>query len=353
MLGLGEPAPWFRGAALSGAPSFAFHTVAGRHVLLLFFGSARLPEAACALAETMRHRALFDDRHACFFGITIDPTDGDDGRIVQELPGIRYFLDYDGRISALYGAGDAAAYSPHWLLLDPALRVLANFPLDQGTAAIAALRDAVAKPAEEAPAPVLRLTNVLEPDLCRDLVRRYHANGGEESGFMSEVDGKTVLVHDAGHKRRRDWVIDDPALVDALLARLRRRMSVSIERAFQFRPTRIERHIVACYAAGHGHFRAHRDNTTKGTAHRRFAVTINLNDDYDGGDLRFPEFGMRTYRAPVGGAVIFSCSLLHEATPVTSGRRFAYLPFLYDEDAARVREANVAFLDQPSGYTAG
>ena len=65
-------------------------------------------------------------------------------------------------------------------------------------------------------------------------------------------------------------------------------------------------------------------------------MTINLNaDDYEGGDLRFPEYGPRTYRAPTGGAIVFSCSLLHEATPVTKGRRFAFLPFLYDEDGAQ------------------
>ena len=48
--------------------------------------------------------------------------------------------------------------------------------------------------------------------------------------------------------------------------------------------TRIERYIIACYdAATGGHFAAHRDNTTPGTAHWRFAVTINLNDDFVGG----------------------------------------------------------------------
>ena len=83
-----------------------------------------------------------------------------------------------------------------------------------------------------------------------------------------------------------------------------------------------------------GFFKPHRDNTTAGTAHRRFAVTINLNaGDYEGGDLRFPEFGSRTYRAPTGGAVVFSCALLHEATPVTRGKRYAFLPFLYDDEA--------------------
>jgi predicted 2-oxoglutarate/Fe(II)-dependent dioxygenase YbiX len=101
-----------------------------------------------------------------------------------------------------------------------------------------------------------------------------------------------------------------------------------VKRSFQFEATRMERYIVGRYEAGAGHFRPHRDNTTKGTAHRRFAVTINLNaGDYEGGDLRFPEYGARTYRAPTGGAVVFSCSLLHEATPVTRGERYAFLPF--------------------------
>jgi hypothetical protein len=46
---------------------------------------------------------------------------------------------------------------------------------------------------------------------------------------------------------------------------------------------------------------------------------------------------------------VFSCSLLHEATPVTSGTRYAFLPFLYDEKAAEIREANNPFLDPKVG----
>jgi predicted 2-oxoglutarate/Fe(II)-dependent dioxygenase YbiX len=34
--------------------------------------------------------------------------------------------------------------------------------------------------------------------------------------------------------------------------------------------------------------------------------------------------------------VVFSCALLHEATPVTRGRRYAFLPFFYDEAGAEV-----------------
>ena len=116
-----------------------------------------------------------------------------------------------------------------------------------------------------------------------------------------------------------------------------------VEKAFRFRVTRIERYIVARYdAEDGGYFRPHRDNRTSGTAHRQFACSINLNaEDFEGGDLRFPEYGTRTYRPPTGGAVVFSCSLLHEATPVTRGARYAFLPFFYDEAGEAIRQRNL------------
>jgi predicted 2-oxoglutarate/Fe(II)-dependent dioxygenase YbiX len=192
---------------------------------------------------------------------------------------------------------------------------------------------------------VLVLPRVLEPALCGRLVALYEAGGGAESGFMVERDGRTVGVYDDSRKRRRDQPIEDRALQAAIRARIGRRIAPEMRKAFQFDPTRIERYIVACYdGASGGHFRAHRDNTTPATAHRRFAVTVNLNDDFEGGELWFPEFGPRRYRPPAGGAAVFSCSLLHEARPVAAGRRYALLPFLYDDAAARLREANAGSL---------
>jgi hypothetical protein len=38
--------------------------------------------------------------------------------------------------------------------------------------------------------------------------------------------------------------------------------------------------------------------------------------------------------------VVFSCSLLHEATAVRGGNRYPFLPFFYDEPAARLRQRN-------------
>lgn len=342
MLVWGDHAPWFKAPALSGAPQYAFDTVAGRHILMLFHGSASHEPSRQALQVVAANEGLFDDVAACFFGVSIDPGDAASGAIAQRIPGIRFFLDYDRQVSALYGAASGKEYRPHWLVLDPALRVLGRFALPEGEQAIALLRSRIAEPpAADAWAPVLEVPQVFEPEFCRRLIDLYEADGGEESGFMRDVDGKTVLLVDPNHKQRRDCMIEDDALRREIVTRMNRRLNPAIERAFQFRPTRIERYLVACYDASGGYFRPHRDNTTRGTAHRRFAVTINLNaGEYDGGDLRFPEYGARTYRAPTGGAIIFSCSLMHEATPVTRGRRFAFLPFLYDEAAARIREQN-------------
>ena len=50
---------------------------------------------------------------------------------------------------------------------------------------------------------------------------------------------------------------------------------------------------------------------------------------------------------PPGGAVVFSCALMHEATRVTAGRRYAFLPIFYDEAAAEAQAAYQARVGPP------
>ena len=153
------------------------------------------------------------------------------------------------------------------------------------------------------------------------------------------------LLHDHGHKRRRDY-IDRGRGADPRDSRRRimRRIVPRSRRSISSRPTRMERYIVSCYAAEDGgHFRAHRDNTTKGTAHRRFAVSINLNADFEGGEVSFPEYGPRELQARRPAAPWCSpARCCTRSRRSRAGRRFAFLPFLYDDEAARMREANNA-----------
>ncbi len=341
----GDPAPWFRQRSAA-QPIFSFDTVAGRYIVLCFFASGADAHAQAAIAAVQAAPHVFNDAHASFFGVSNDAND--EGRLNERYPGYRYFLDFDGSAATLYGAlaEEGGAYRRLWVVLDPALRVVHIAPFDTTAAEeIVALVEKLPPPGRhggsETFAPVLQLADVFEPELCRTLIDLYEAKGGEDSGFMRERDGKTVLVVDHSHKRRRDCLVEDQNLISKLQERVRRRIVPEIAKAHAFNVTRMERYLVGCYTADDGgHFRPHRDNTTKGTAHRRFAVTINLNSDFEGGELSFPEYGPRSFKPPPGGAVVFSCSLLHTASKVTRGKRYAFLPFLYDDDAAEERERN-------------
>ncbi len=350
----GDPGPWFH-ARSAANPRYAFDSAAGRYLVLCFFGTAGDAQSAAALEAAKARPDLFDDVHASFFGVSLDPADETERRVAERYPGYRYFWDFDGRIGRLYGAlpdGDGGAgltLRRQWVVLDPVMRVVAVIPFAaDGSDARAAIGLVASLPPAERfagvplQAPVLMLPRVFERDFCARLVQHYEAAGGEESGVMRDVNGVTVGVMDARHKRRRDHVIEDKALIGEFQARFIRRVVPEIKKAHQFTVTRMERYLVACYAAEDGgHFGPHRDNTTHGTAHRRFAVSVNLNEDFDGGEVRFPEYGPRGFKAPIGGAVVFSCSLLHAVARVTAGRRYAFLPFLYDEAAAKLREENL------------
>ncbi|KQW79604.1 2OG-Fe(II) oxygenase [Brevundimonas sp. Root1279] len=337
----GDPAPTFQTAGVSN-PRYVFDTAAGRYLVLAFVPAGPRVEAAVKILE--RQRKAFDDKHACAF-IVIVGKDAERATRQDALPGLRYLFDEDGSVATLYGL----EAEERWFLLDPALHVMGGFSADEAPVMVDRLPSMPPPRAHggfEAMAPVLVTPRIFEPAFCERLIALYREIGGEPSGFMREIDGVTKLMMNDQHKRRSDVIVEDESLQQQVVARLTRRLVPQIEKAFNFKPTRIERYLVARYdAETGGFFRPHRDNTTKGTAHRRFAVSINLNSDYVGGDLRFPEFGDRTYRPPPGGACIFSCSVLHEATPVTRGERFAFLPFLYDEDAAKIRDENLQFID--------
>ncbi len=340
----GDSAPLFV-ARTDEVDAYNIGVVAGRFVVLMIFGSLGVEACAQAHAQVLARRTLFDDRQALFFGVSVDPADHALRGVRNLAPGLRYFQDHDLAISRLYGLLQGEQLRPAVFLLDPMLRVMAAEPIEATVAVLDRLEAALAaQPAAEASfAPVLSLPRVLEPALCDRLIAHYRQVGGEPSGFAVEVEGRTVQRVHPGLKRRRDVWIRDEALRSEVRLKLVERLFPMIERAWGWRATEIERDIITCYdSADQGFFSAHRDDATAGTAHRRFAVTVNLNADrFEGGALRFPEFGPRLYKPPTGGAVVFGCSLLHEATPVTAGVRYALTPFLYDEVGARLRARNL------------
>jgi predicted 2-oxoglutarate/Fe(II)-dependent dioxygenase YbiX len=242
-----------------------------------------------------------------------------------------------GRVS-----GEGAAV----LAIAPNLHVLAR--IDAGTAgdpaaailervrAVVARRRADTVPASHPP--VLMVPDVLSPEDCRRLISIYALQGSEfvDPGH-NQLQGRTtdckMRIPDYGRNDRIDHWVCSPENNAVIDRRLVPRLIPEIEKAFHYRVTRHERYRIACYEgyrSGSAH--GHRDNTLPIVAHRRFAVTINLNaEEYEGGELRFPEFSEAVYKPPTGAAIVFSCSLLHEVVAMRAGRRFALLAFLFGE----------------------
>jgi predicted 2-oxoglutarate/Fe(II)-dependent dioxygenase YbiX len=234
-----------------------------------------------------------------------------------------WILDRAGELSQAFGTTGALA-----IVVDAAGRVagLLPSPTSEGVIAMAAqLYMASAPVVVQAKAPVLLLDRVVEPELCQALIDYWERN----DKLANRVGSQTGNVVNADVKRRQDVQLDDPKLFVDLRDCLVRRVMPAMLQAFHIQIEVIEAPMIGCYdAASGGWFRRHRDNTSSFTTHRQFAMSLNLSDDYEGGEVRFPEFGRQLYRPAAGAAVVFSCSLLHEVNPVTRGRRYGAFTFL-------------------------
>ncbi len=254
---------------------------------------------------------------------------------LQKADAVTFFSDPEGKISQGYGA-----QGPKSFLVDPAQRILACH--SGGTGHAAAALAALGEPEKSIhaevlseQAPVLLLPNVFDDALCLRLIRDWEADNfeGEVITGHPEMTGDPDAAGvQHAIKKRRDHE-PKPAFNKVLRQMAGRRIVPELYKAFQFKTGFLKPFLIGCYTEHRGdYFLPHRDNTSKETQNRRFAISINLNDDYEGGCLRFAEFSDRLYRPPKGGAVVFSCSLLHEATPVTRGERYVALSFVFGAD---------------------
>lgn len=348
----GDPVPPFTQRALK-APALSLDHGAGRYVLLLFGG--RMAEEKAARAWAQLQAAGLSPARVQIVAVTLDAAERAAWAATPLPDGFDILFDTDGAISRAYGAVPAADHAAGLVLvrqiavlITPMQRVAAVYDLDRVDAAIVRLKGAAPPDTYagfEIFAPVLVIPDVFEPDLCRTLIETYQRQARDFSGYMVSSGSKTVEVLNHTFKTRRDCFVEDEALLGQINARIARRVASEIAKVHQFKVTRIERNLIGCYTAEDGgHFAAHRDNTTPATAHRRFALSVNLNDDFEGGGVSFPEYGPRSYKVPAGCAVVFSCALLHAVTSVTRGTRYAYLPFLYDTEGSRIRAANIGSL---------
>ena len=95
-------------------------------------------------------------------------------------------------------------------------------------------------------------------------------------------------------------------------------------------------------AADEGCFGKHRD-TIDPYLHRRFAMSVILNEDFEGGGICFPECSDEIISAPKYSAIIFPGSLYHQVMRIGAGRRYVIISFLFSAAEAGANERSESY----------
>ena len=177
------------------------------------------------------------------------------------------------------------------------------------------------------PPPVLLVPNVISDELALrliDYIDRY-----TDRAFHNQTDHKS-----------RHHISPDKALEMELDDKLSKSLLPEIEKVFYSEISHRETYKICLYAADEeGHFSRHRD-TIEPYLHRRYAVTVSLNDDYEDGGICFPEYSDENIKVPKNGAVVFPGSLFHQVNTIGSGRRYVVISFLFSEQEARIKQGS-------------
>ncbi len=268
----------------------------------------------------------------------------------------RVWCDEHGDVHRLFAAasGDFPPSETILALLTPNLRVSRVWRASDASARMADLLVEVERTCAASPdqglrhPPVLLVPGALTTSECDELLSEFHRTGS----FDGEVGAGDDVAYRKANKSRRDSIVRGETLrfVDE---RLSRRLFPEIEKVFALEVTHREEYKLGRYDAEHGgFFFRHRDNVDPALSYRRYAVTIGLNDDFEGGELCFPEYPAPGYHLPRGFAVVFPCTLMHELTRLRRGARYVLVGFLFGEREARAREEALLAAGKSAGTDA-
>jgi len=322
--------------------SMADDHLSGHFLLLAFLGDPQGDTAVPLLQSLAGLEPQLEAANASVIAISAS-SDAAHNRHLKRAAGFPWPIvgDAAGGFFAAYGMHKGTDQADRLVLVTPYRQIRAWFDLeeDEGST-LKVIMDILenAKAAEElrwSPphAPVLIVPNVLSPEECGKLVESVET----DTPFMvrqprpGEVGGNyRIPVYDHNRQDRVDLIIKDPNTLAFLDERLFGRVTPMIKKAFAFDVTRREDlHIARYVGKREGIAIGHRDNMEPPGAHRRFALSMSLNDDYEGGEITFREFSPKGYRVPAGTAMVFSSSLLHEVQETTSGVRYNLISHLF------------------------
>ena len=163
----------------------------------------------------------------------------------------------------------------------------------------------------------LLIENVLDDSLLKKILN-YYDNNSEKRELHNTPAKNRLHVH------------PDLELEKMIDNKLSRSLFPEIKKIFYFNVEYREIYKICSYdSETNGRFAAHRD-TPYPHQHRKFALSLILNDDHEGGELFLPEYD-RKIKPKANSAIVFPGICSHQVMPITCGSRKTIITFFCTE----------------------
>lgn len=179
--------------------------------------------------------------------------------------------------------------------------------------------------------PYIIIENVLDNNLFDKIIEYYNENKNTEKVKLSKTKTKD-----------REHIHTSKLLTNTIDNKLSRTIFPEVKKIYNYDIKFREDYKICNYDSNSsGRFHQHRD-TPHPYNHRKFAMSLLLNDDYEGGELYFPEYNIKL-KPPKNAAVIFPGILSHGVLDVTKGNRMSLITFFTTKEVESYRITNNFF----------
>ena len=174
--------------------------------------------------------------------------------------------------------------------------------------------------------PYLLIENVLSNELTEKILNFYENNNNK-------------LIAHVTPTKNRCHIHPDKELEIEIDNKLSRSVFPEIKKIYYFDVKYRELYKICSYnSESNGKFHAHRD-TPHPYQHRKYAMSLFLNDDYTGGEFELPEYNLKI-KPEKNSAIIFPGICSHKVNTILSGKRKVIITFFCSEIEGKTKNNN-------------
>jgi prolyl 4-hydroxylase len=175
----------------------------------------------------------------------------------------------------------------------------------------------IEKPLYQPNIPYLYVHDVLSQELLEKI-----------RGYFNDNENQSILHSHSG--KNRNHLYPNKELEMEIDNKLSRSLFPEIKKVFYFDVNYRELYKICSYKSEtKGRFHPHRD-TPEPYQHRRYAMSLFLNDDYEGGEFELIEYGLKI-KPQANSAIVFPGISTHKVNEVTKGSRQVIISFFCSE----------------------